>query len=587
MKKLAFIVVCISVAANGFAQTSGGRTRAVARPGVTQSLQQAIRATYGTEAETTKAFIGSEICLACHTQHAGWRSSLHSTMHASLQDDAGAMNPAIGVIFDGNNNGVDDFKDGLDFNKISSGFDVYKPNAPILSFAAGEPYPYRVTIGTITYKAFMKEGGFFQQRLITRVPVTDGAPDGLSRSWYMLPFAYSPRNHTYATYNPDKWWSSAGSPTIAAGMTAAQVAGIGRSWTKACIGCHVTGYSIQKAANAEWVADPPPAVLYSPTDRNYVDLDFDGNLEFTGVGCESCHGAGSQHVLSAGDRSKIVNPKNLTAQQQVWLCAQCHTRGKSVPSGTHDFAYKENEGKGYQIGDNVWDYYHDEAGRWPDGKTPTKGEQQFQAHEVSVHFTNPYHTVLCSNCHDPHSGERYLVRKSVATNGVQIATRFDDNTLCLSCHASYGPFKDLAQTDIADAAGKRELIGRVVTSHTHHSYAPERMMGLSRCTTCHMPRTAKRDYEYDETSHTMEAISPEKTMLHQDKGGMPSSCAGSCHSVRVNDFNLGMDPTFKKWDETFDRANATFLLKYFGPGGIWWDTKAAPSASAESAGRED
>ena len=497
------------------------------------------------------------------------------------------MNAAAGIIFDSNRNGIDDFKDGLDFNKISSAFDLYKPNAPVLGFVAGEQYPYRVKIGDITYKA--SRAAHSSSGSSRASPSAMGLPDGLSRSWYMLPFAYSPKNKTYATYNPDKWWTSSGTPTIIAGMNAAQVAGIGRSWTKACIGCHVTGYTIGKTSTGEWISDPPPAALYSLTDRSYIDLDLDGNVEFTGVGCESCHGPGSLHVLGGPDPSKIVNPADLTPQQQVWLCAQCHTRGKSVPSGNHDFGYNETDNHGYRIGDNVWDYYHDEAGRWPDGKTPTKGEQQFQAHEVSAHFTNPYQIVLCSNCHDPHSGDRYLPRRTVTTDGLQIGTSFVDNTLCLSCHATHGPFKDLAKNDVADPAGKRDVIARIVTGHTHHSYAPERMLGMSRCTTCHMPRTAKRDWEYDETSHTMEAISPEKTILYQDKGGMPSSCTASCHSTKVNDFGLGMDPLFKKWDEVFDRDNANILLRYFGPGGVWWDTKSVPPAATRQAseGRPD
>lgn len=555
-----------------------------------ERLKQTLISAYGMEAATEPTYIGSEFCLACHTSYATWRDGLHATMHADLPDDAGSMNPANGIIFDANGNGVDDFKDGLDFNAISSPFDAYKPNAPILKYVAGEAYPYRVTIGTVTYKMLMKEGGFFQQRLITRIPVTDGAADGLSRSYYMLPFAYSPKLKKYATYNPDKWWDSTGAPKVVAGMTAAQVIGIGRSWTKACVGCHVTGYSVQKTANGDWAADAPPAALYDSGDRHYVDLDLDGNREFAGVGCESCHGPGSQHVLGGPNPSKILNPKNLPREQQVWLCAQCHTRGKSVPAGEHDYAYNESANHGYRIGDNVWDYYHDEAGLWPDGKTPSKGEQQYQAHEDSKHFTNGFHLVLCSECHDPHSGARGMPVTSVLSEGVQISTSFADNTLCLSCHATHGPFESLTKSEIADVATNRDKISRVVSAHTNHPYAPERMLGMSRCTTCHMPRTAKRDWEYDETSHTMEAISPQKTMLYQDKGGMPSSCAGSCHSIKANVYELGTDPTFKKWDEAWDKSNASMLLKYFGPGGIWWDsdvTKSGNTTAAAKEGRED
>lgn len=573
MRKVATIVAVGLLASTALAGTNLVRPhlRTGPRVQVSADLAAQILLVVGRQASQEPMVVGSEICLACHREYQAWRSSAHATMHAEVADDSGSMDPVVGIIFDGNKNGVDDFKEGLNFNDISSAFDAYKPNAPILSFAAGEPYPYRVTIGQITYKVFMKQGGYYQQRLITRIPVTDGAADGLSKSWYMLPFAYSPKNRSYATYNADKWWASGGVPKISPGMSAAQVAGIGRSWTKACVGCHVTGYAVRLASTGEWVVDPPPAVVYQPGDPRYVDLDFDGNREFVGVGCESCHGGGSQHVLGGGDPAKIINPKNLTREQQVWLCAQCHTRGKSVPSGLHDFAYDEAGDHPYRIGDTVWNYYIDEAGRWPDGKSPTKGEQQYQAHEASKHFTNPFHLVLCSECHDPHSGARYLPATKVVSDGLTIPTSVENNTLCLACHATHGPFAEITKAQVADYANSRTLIAGVVSAHSHHPYAPERSMGLSRCTTCHMPLVAKRDYAYDESSHTMEAISPQKTLIYQANGGMPSSCMASCHSQKVNLWGLGLDPDFSKWNEAFDVQSATILQNYYGPGGLWWD----------------
>ncbi|MFQ5740671.1 MAG: FtsX-like permease family protein [Acidobacteriota bacterium] len=56
-------------------------------------------------------------------------------------------------------NGIDDFKEGLNFNEINSPFDNYKPNTPILDFVEGEAYPYRVKIGDVTLQVFLKQGG--------------------------------------------------------------------------------------------------------------------------------------------------------------------------------------------------------------------------------------------------------------------------------------------------------------------------------------------------------------------------------------------------------------------------------------------
>ena len=537
-----------------------------------------VRSQMTAQAAETGMYVGPETCIACHRDYATWRTSLHATMHAGVPDASASMQPDKGIIFDGNKNGIDDFKDGLDFNKITSAFDPYKPNAPILSFVAGERYPYRVTIGTLTYIIGIKQGGYFQQRLIVRIPVVDG-PGGLSTSLYMLPFAYSPRYREYALYNADKWWAADKSPRIVAGMTAAQVAGIGRNWTKACIGCHVTGYKVGKTATGEWWGKAPTVTLYPANDPRYVDINQDGTKQFMGISCESCHGPGSLHILGGGDKTKILNPASLTKQQQTWLCAQCHTRGLSVPGGLHDYPYDETADKPYQIGDDPFKYLHDEGGRWPDAKTPTKGEQQYQSHMVSAHFTNTFHTVTCTDCHNPHSAARGL--PVTQKNG--IATSFTNNTLCLSCHAGFGPFKQLTVAKVGAYEQNKPEIAQVVSAHTFHAYTPEKILGQSNCITCHMPRTAKRDYTYDEVSHTMEAIPPEKTLTYQSKGGMPSSCAASCHGGRPLNFETSFtNDDFSKWSELSDQESAKILKTYFGPGGTWWNTTATGSVTGRA-----
>jgi hypothetical protein len=75
-------------------------------------------------------------------------------------------------------------------------------------------------------------------------------------------------------------------------------------------------------------------------------------------------------------------------------------------------------------------------------------------------------------------------------------------------------------------------------------------------------------------SHTFEAISPTKTLMYQAEGGMPNSCAVRCHGFLVNSFGEGLDPNPNNsvWNEAFDRNLARDLQRYFGPGGLWWDT---------------
>ena len=61
-----------------------------------------------------------------------------------------------GVVADFDRNGVDDFIQGLDFNEISSVFDRYKPNAPILSVEDGT---YYITIGELKMRVVSTQGG--------------------------------------------------------------------------------------------------------------------------------------------------------------------------------------------------------------------------------------------------------------------------------------------------------------------------------------------------------------------------------------------------------------------------------------------
>jgi hypothetical protein len=166
-----------------------------------------------------------------------------------------------------------------------------------------------------------------------------------------------------------------------------------------------------------------------------------------------------------------------------------------------------------------------------------------------------------------------MVVTRIEDEGLSIPTSTDNNTLCLACHATHGAFEEITKEQVAEYDDNLDHIANVVAAHTNHPYAPTRMMGLSRCTKCHMPKIQKSAIDYDIHSHTFEPIAPEKTVMYQEQGGMPNACAVSCHSMKVNSFGLGLDPNFSDWAETFDVLNAHELMKYFGPGGAWWDTE--------------
>jgi hypothetical protein len=315
--------------------------------------------------------------------------------------------------------------------------------------------------------------------------------------------------------------------------------------------------------------------LLDPADRNYIDFNGDGIREMTHIGCEACHGPGSLHVINHGDPNFIVSPEHdFSSQQASDACGQCHVRGSSS-DGTYGYLWDEVEDHAYILGDTLDPYFTPKPGTWPDKKTPRQHHQQWHDLMASSKFD-----VTCFECHDLHAANKHNMREIVKVDGIWVPTDNDNNTLCLACHAGEDDFEDITTDMVANYDDNVDEIAPVVAEHTNHPYAPERKMGVSRCSKCHMPKTAKSAINYDIHAHTFEAVPPEKTLMYQAEGGMPNSCAVSCHRNIVDIFPNGPDGDIGKWTEESDVTLAEWLLLYYGPDGIWW------KHSAENGGGE-
>lgn len=88
-----------------------------------------------------------------------------------------------------------------------------------------------------------------------------------------------------------------------------------------------------------------------------------------------------------------------------------------------------------------------------------------------------------------------------------------------------------------------------------------------------MTKVAISGDPHDVTTHTFEAISPEKTLQYQPNGGMPNSCAVRCHRPMAPAFGLPADASLTTWNERSDVALAEWLATYYGKNGVWWKTK--------------
>ena len=528
-----------------------------------------------------QTYVGPEKCLQCHNNAGlgdmtGWRTSMHANGYTTVLDDAHTMEDLYGMVNDYDENGIDDFIDGLNFNNISSAFDSYKPNAPILAYSAEDGYT--IQMGDVTHKVYMTYGGsgLYKQRFMMKVETSEGYSNG----YYVSPVQYNEKTKEYVVYHGSDWYAD-GLPIYTSTSTLTDIAGNSRNIAKNCSGCHSNGLEVWQDDNNEWLMKGAPMendALYAGM-VNVYDIDGDGALDQINTTCERCHGPGSDHAAT-GDITKIINPSKLTADEANNLCGMCHSRGKSLPNNTFGFPFHDDTLEGWEVGDMVADIYTDGGGYWGDNaaqgpRNSTKHHQQFYDLYESSKPTYVYHQVTCFECHDVHNETKHHVRAQVTETDslgadILIATENDNNTLCLSCHATHGAFEDISVEMVADYDNNIDGIGAVVSAHTNHEYNPV-LTGESRCSKCHMPKVGSSAIAYDMHSHTFEVIPPQKT----NEFAMPSACAASCHRGIENGatpiFGTGADVSLTDWTEAADVALADKLMETYGPDGSWWN----------------
>ena len=246
-----------------------------------------------------------------------------------------------------------------------------------------------------------------------------------------------------------------------------------------CDGCHSVNYNVQTKTVTEW-----------------------------NVGCEKCHGPGSEHARRPG-RGSVVNPARLETTKGTDLCVQCHSQGRPLTNPIAGQYY--DWAVGFQAGldlKNFWELDEHKLGEttfthFGDGSAH-KNRMQGNDYVQSLMSTRG---VRCYACHDVH-GTPYAG-----------SIRQPGDAVCLQCH---GPQLQ---------PGPRGTIEQ----HTQHALKSEG----SRCVACHMPLIARTIADVNVRSHTFRFISPVTT----ERLGVPSPCI-SCHQDRSSHWAID---ALKKW----------------------------------------
>jgi hypothetical protein len=500
--------------------------------------------------DAAAGFVGSTICGDCHGEiFDTWSETYHNVSMRTTERE-GATGEA--VVADADGNGTDDFQDGLDL-ATDPDFAAYGANAPKLSVVSGDDFPYKVTIGAITYDVWRTMGGNgpWRQRYLTRIGLAE----------HLLPVQYNEQAANWVPINPGDWYDAGGAPLFDDASTVADEIDPATSFEIRCAGCHTTGLDVALDPSGQYVA-------------GYINLT---------IGCEICHGPGADHVAAAGDPALILNPADLLDGTTEGVlaadltCGQCHIRGEGgvVIGGTDHTYFPWNGASTFPVGGTNLDDYFTETTTdddfWrrkdnPTGFVPTpadpsddtfltarNAEMQFIDLQNGPHGPDNSFDPVCFSCHDPHArNQRHQIRETLVIRGVTYTgVSQDNNKLCLACHHGGGDFADITDADV-EAITDDTAPASVVTGVSDHMKNQAAMpidpanydpvgTGTGRCTTCHMVLTSlSAEYgqdaaglnEGDLHSHTFQVMWPNISKITDIP--ITNSC-NVCHPTEVDD----------------------------------------------------
>ena len=389
-------------------------------------------------------YLGNTACAGCHAQaNADWTDSHHDLAMQEATPET--------VLGDFNNATFDYFGVTTTFSQKGGAFFIETDNA------AGELENYRVEY------VFGVEP--LQQYLL---PLGNGRLQALSVAWDTRP----------KSEGGQRWYHLYPDEHIAAGDPLHWTGGF-FNWNTSCAECHST--DVEKRYDA-------------------VNDRFDTHYEQIDVGCEACHGPGSEHVAlaAAGSLSPAQTgfamslkargawnwaegadiaqrSEPLTSNHQIDSCARCHARRGTLGE--------------YHPGKPLLDTHRlaiiEEPLYWPDGQI--RGEVyvygsfiQSKMHQAGV---------ACTNCHNPHSNQLVV----------------EGNGVCAQCH--------LAST---------------YDNPAHHRH-PLASTGAA-CVDCHMPSQLYMGVD-SRRDHSMRIPRPDLSM----STGAPNAC-NQCHTDQSADW---------------------------------------------------
>jgi predicted CXXCH cytochrome family protein len=345
------------------------------------------------------------------------------------------------------------------------------PMANIVRDPKEHPDAITPDLATNNVAKFTKEqvafvyGRLWKQRYFTKI----------GNDYYPLPVQWDVKTRAWLPYfvaNTADWWAPLYPPD-----------NMQRPTGPTCDGCHSVAYDIHTKKPAEW-----------------------------NVGCERCHGPGSEHVAHP-TRANILNPGRMDSVASSDTCIACHSQGRPATIPLEGKYY--DWPVGYQAGLKLADYWRLETvalGKqdfyyFADG-TAHKNRMQGNDFVQSVMYTRG---VTCADCHDIHGTENYAQLRKPA------------DLICLDCHGPLSPNGPRTAT---------------LEEHTHHKAGS----AGSQCVACHMPAIESEGVPGTFVhAHTFRFVTPTMT----DRYEIPNPCT-MCHTDKTTAWATEQ---LRKWPE--------------------------------------
>lgn len=450
--------------------------------------------------------VGSSRCLACHKDKQHWQQTAHKLgwtvpgAPGRMQDfsrhphyfDALASFPAVDDYARGTRFELGDYDAGRGDDKFmlrafgDLRLPIHTPYADVYLWKHAGNGKYFITmVNRLNARdpnspahleiKLLYGGAVHDQRYIVSVPAGLGNRQG----WYtVLRYNMTGRDNrlhrerrVWHDYKFWMWWSPGGDARYGTSDDVLTAPPVNTNAVQTmCAGCHFTGWErYQDKTTGQFLA----RAVNDPGGE--MNIDDDPEPDEINVGCENCHGPGSEHVANGGRSRFIVNPKHLSAERSSVVCGRCHDRRQGYGGPTVGYTQAVNESgelarPGISRHDLITKYTDPvkkgptmrgqgrEDNIWPDDVHSNKPHQQYADFLKSTMYRNDRLLVTCSDCHDLHGGPyaRFLLHDP------------DDSSspLCQRCH----------KVD--------------VLSHMETKLNAKMKGQLTRCIDCHMPGTA-------------------------------------------------------------------------------------------------